>query len=73
MKKLLRWFSILAVVAGLAGLFGRPSYAQDFYAGKTIRIIVGFPAGGGFDTYSRVLGDISASTFPEIRPSSSTT
>lgn len=31
-------------------------YAQDFYAGKTIRIVVGFPAGGGFDTYSRVIG-----------------
>jgi tripartite-type tricarboxylate transporter receptor subunit TctC len=31
------------------------SYAQDFYAGKTIRIIVGFPAGGGFDTYSRII------------------
>ena len=30
-------------------------YAQDFYAGKTIRIVVGFPAGGGFDTYSRIL------------------
>lgn len=34
----------------------RASYAQDFYAGKTIRIIVGFPAGGGFDTYSRIIG-----------------
>jgi len=32
------------------------SYAQDFYPGKTIRIIVGFPAGGGFDTYSRIIG-----------------
>jgi len=32
------------------------SYAQEFYAGKTIRIIVGFPAGGGFDTYSRIIG-----------------
>ena len=31
-------------------------HAQEFYAGKTIRIVVGFPAGGGFDTYSRVLG-----------------
>jgi tripartite-type tricarboxylate transporter receptor subunit TctC len=28
----------------------------DFYAGKTVRIIVGFSAGGGFDTYSRVIG-----------------
>ncbi len=32
------------------------SFAQDFYAGKTIRINVGFPAGGGFDTYSRIIG-----------------
>lgn len=31
------------------------SHAQDFYAGKTVRIVVGFPAGGGFDTYSRIM------------------
>jgi tripartite-type tricarboxylate transporter receptor subunit TctC len=31
------------------------AYGQDFYAGKTIRIVVGFPAGGGFDTYSRII------------------
>lgn len=29
--------------------------AQDFFQGKTIRIIVGFAAGGGFDTYSRLI------------------
>src|SRR4030095_13988697 len=28
---------------------------DDFYKGKTIRIVVGFSAGGGFDTYSRAL------------------
>jgi tripartite-type tricarboxylate transporter receptor subunit TctC len=28
---------------------------QDFYKGKTIRIIVGFAAGGGFDAYARIL------------------
>ena len=28
---------------------------QDFYRGKTIRFIVGFAAGGGFDAYSRVI------------------
>lgn len=33
-----------------------PVSAQEpFYKGKTIRIIVGFSAGGGFDTYSRSL------------------
>ena len=36
--------------------FADVSHAQDFYAGKTIRILVGFPAGGGFDTYSRIIG-----------------
>lgn len=30
--------------------------ADDFYTGKTIRIVVGFSAGGGFDTYARAIG-----------------
>jgi tripartite-type tricarboxylate transporter receptor subunit TctC len=28
---------------------------QDFYKGKTIRVIVGFAAGGGFDVYARTI------------------
>jgi tripartite-type tricarboxylate transporter receptor subunit TctC len=28
----------------------------SFYRGKTVRIVVGFSAGGGFDAYSRVIG-----------------
>jgi len=28
----------------------------DFYRGKTLRIIVGYGAGGGFDVYARVIG-----------------
>jgi tripartite-type tricarboxylate transporter receptor subunit TctC len=32
------------------------TFAQDsFYQGKTVRIIVGTSAGGGFDTYTRTL------------------
>ena len=31
------------------------SHADDFYKGKTVRIIVGGSAGGGFDTYTRVM------------------
>ncbi|MDZ4343838.1 MAG: hypothetical protein U1E51_15565, partial [Candidatus Binatia bacterium] len=27
----------------------------DFYRGKTVRIVVGFSAGGGYDQYSRVI------------------
>jgi tripartite-type tricarboxylate transporter receptor subunit TctC len=56
MKRLLSYPWIFAVVACSLCFLGQTSFAQDFYAGKTIRIIVGFPAGGGFDTYSRVLG-----------------
>lgn len=33
-----------------------PALAQDsFYNGKTIKIIVGFSAGGGYDTYARLI------------------
>ena len=32
-----------------------PRAVADFYRGKTVRVIVGFGAGGGFDTYSRLI------------------
>jgi tripartite-type tricarboxylate transporter receptor subunit TctC len=32
-----------------------PAASDEFYRGKVIRIIVGFSAGGGFDTYARSL------------------
>jgi tripartite-type tricarboxylate transporter receptor subunit TctC len=32
-----------------------PLLADDFYKGKSVRIIVGGSAGGGFDTYSRIM------------------
>src|SRR5262245_24184399 len=31
------------------------AFTDEFYKGKTLRIIVGTAAGGGFDTYSRVI------------------
>ena len=50
------WLPI-AVVTGLVLLISVPARpaSDDFYRGKTIRIIVGFAAGGGFDTYSRAI------------------
>jgi tripartite-type tricarboxylate transporter receptor subunit TctC len=36
--------------------FAKLLFAQEpFYKGKTVRLIVGFSAGGGFDTYARVI------------------
>lgn len=45
---------------GLAPMAIRPALAQSAYpayAGKTLRVLVGFPAGGGTDAIARLLGD----------------
>jgi tripartite-type tricarboxylate transporter receptor subunit TctC len=48
---------VLFVVAAIAGCIAAGgAEAQDFYKGKTITILVGYPAGGGFDAYARLLG-----------------
>ena len=44
----------LGLFLGLA-LTASVSAQEQFYKGKTIRIVVGFSAGGGFDTYARAL------------------
>jgi putative tricarboxylic transport membrane protein len=47
----IRW-TILVVLAAIG--FAQPAAAQDFYAGKTLRIIVGVEAGGTVDTMARL-------------------
>jgi tripartite-type tricarboxylate transporter receptor subunit TctC len=46
-----------AVAAGFILSLMAPAQlpADDFYKGKTIRFIVGAPAGGGYDTYARAI------------------
>jgi len=47
---------ILAIAAAIALAPSAPAgAAAPYYEGKTIRLIVGFSAGGGFDTYSRLI------------------
>jgi tripartite-type tricarboxylate transporter receptor subunit TctC len=47
------WLGLLVLLLGAGS---RPVDAQDdFYRGKTIRIVVGFGPGGGYDTYSRAI------------------
>src|SRR5262245_53150521 len=46
---------LLVLSAGFFLSLPANTTAQDFYQGKKIRLIVGFAAGGGFDTYSRVI------------------
>jgi tripartite-type tricarboxylate transporter receptor subunit TctC len=47
---------LLPIVTLAALIAAAPAQAQSkFYEGKTVRIVVGFSAGGGYDTYSRVI------------------
>ena len=46
--------SIAVVLLLCAPLRAEP--VEDFYRGKTINILVGFSAGGGYDQYARLLG-----------------
>ncbi len=34
---------------------GKSLFAEDFYKGKVIRFVVGYSAGGGYDTYTRAI------------------
>lgn len=45
---------VLALALGLL-LAGHLGADEPFYRGRTIRLVVGYPPGGGFDVYSRVL------------------
>jgi tripartite-type tricarboxylate transporter receptor subunit TctC len=54
----MRFFVRLAACALVLALPAAPAAAQDaaaFYKGNTVRIVVGFSAGGGYDHYARVL------------------
>jgi tripartite-type tricarboxylate transporter receptor subunit TctC len=53
LKQLAAW---LTAVVALAATGMEAAGAQSFYQGKTVRIVVGLAAGGGFDTYARVIG-----------------
>ncbi len=44
------WAALLSLAVGVT-----PGLADEFYQGKTLRFIVGASAGGGFDTYTRVI------------------
>jgi tripartite-type tricarboxylate transporter receptor subunit TctC len=48
-----RTAGLLAAVAGAA--LATPAMAADYYAGKTIELVVGGDAGGGYDIYARAV------------------
>jgi tripartite-type tricarboxylate transporter receptor subunit TctC len=49
------WIAAAALLIIIPGLSARADPVADFYAGKTLRILVGFGPGGGYDLYARTL------------------
>jgi tripartite-type tricarboxylate transporter receptor subunit TctC len=53
MRMLARAALVLLLIFCASGL--APAWAEEFYKGKTIRFVVGQAAGGGYDTYGRMI------------------
>jgi tripartite-type tricarboxylate transporter receptor subunit TctC len=54
---MLQWLTKAILITTLSSISSTPAYsAAPYYEGKTIKLVVGFSPGGGFDTYSRVIG-----------------
>ncbi len=52
----LKAVSLILVLLFWAALLPEPALSEEsFFKGKTVRIVVGYPPGGGFDTFSRIL------------------
>lgn len=58
----------LAVILGMQAGAARSASVEDFYKSKTIQFIVGSSAGGGYDTYTRLIGRHIAQYIPGKPP-----
>ena len=63
MAKALAVFLLLIIISVLPGS-ARAASVEEFYKGKTIQFVVGGTAGGGYDTYTRLI----ARHFPQFVP-----
>ena len=55
MRKQFHRSTLSALMFSVAACWAAAATADDFYKGKTIRLIVATTPGGGFDAYSRTL------------------
>jgi tripartite-type tricarboxylate transporter receptor subunit TctC len=55
MKRLPHLLLVLAAGAWLTAAVDHAVAQESFYAGKTVKIVVGFSAGGGYDAYARTI------------------
>ncbi len=64
MLKSTKLLSTVLAAAGIAALVSQPAAAADFYAGKQMKITIGFGFGGTYGKYSRLFADHMARHIP---------
>ena len=55
MSKRFRYLFTLFISLSVFVVVSTPASAEEFYKGKTLRFIVGYSPGGGYDTYTRAV------------------
>ena len=62
---MLRQSRMIGILIAVLSCSTTPSFGQDsFFKGKTMRIVVGGPPGGGFDTYARMIARVMPKHIP---------
>jgi tripartite-type tricarboxylate transporter receptor subunit TctC len=57
MLKSMKFLSVALTAAGIAALTVQPAAAEDFYAGKQMKITIGFSLGGTYGKYALLFAD----------------
>src|ERR1700759_5297748 len=55
---------LLATVALVGTQAARAESIEDFYRGKTLRLLIGYGPGGGYDLYARLVADFLPKHLP---------
>jgi tripartite-type tricarboxylate transporter receptor subunit TctC len=51
----LKKFGLATLAIAIGATFAHAQTPEQFYKGKTVNIVIGYSAGGGYDTYARLL------------------
>jgi len=60
----IRFAGAVAMLVGLTAASSRAEPVEDFYRGKTIRILIGYGPGGGYDIYARLAAEFLSRHLP---------
>ncbi len=55
MRKRFQWLVRFVMVFAFVSIACGIAFSEEFYKGKSVRIIIGFPPGGGHDAYGRLI------------------